>query len=81
LAVDVKSKQILALEAMDESIKECEMLKPLIEKAKIKRALADGAFDSKENFNYLSQMGIESGINVRKKRVKINKREGIKINR
>jgi hypothetical protein len=34
LAVDVKSKQILALEAMDESIKECEMLKPLIEKAK-----------------------------------------------
>jgi hypothetical protein len=26
-------------------------------------------------------MGIESGINVRKKRVKINKREGIKINR
>jgi hypothetical protein len=32
------------------------MLKPLIEKdnkkAKIKRALADGAFDSRENFNY-----------------------------
>jgi len=48
LAVNVKSKQILALEAMDESIK--RMLKPLIKKAnkkaKIKRALADGAFDS-----------------------------------
>jgi len=70
LAVDVKSKQILALEVTDESIKECEMLKPLIEKAnkkaKIKRALADGAFDSRENFNCLSQMGIEPGIKVRK---------------
>jgi len=37
------------------------MLKPLIEKAnkkaKIKKALADGAFNSRENFNYLSQMG------------------------
>ena len=70
LAVDVKSKQILALEVTNESIKEGEMLKPLIEKArekaKIKRALADGAFDSRENFNYLSQIGIEPCIKVRK---------------
>jgi len=56
----------LALEVTNESIKEGEMLKPLIEKAKIKRALADGAFDSRENFNYLSQIGIEPCIKVRK---------------
>lgn len=70
MAIDVKSKQILALEVTNESVNEGKMLEPLIEKAskkaKIERALGDGTFDSRKNFSYLSQKGIEPGIKVRR---------------
>jgi len=70
--VDVNTKEIIALEVTDERIGDGKMLKALIEKAeknigrKIKRVTADGAYDSKENFEYLNNKGIESAIKVRK---------------
>jgi hypothetical protein len=46
------------------------MLKKLIDNAlennDVKRVIADGAYDSKENFTYLFDNGIEAAIKVRK---------------
>jgi len=70
LAVDVKSKQILSMEVTDEKVGDGGMLKPLVKKAQkhgnVKRALADGGYDSKENFNFLAEEGVDSAIKVRK---------------
>ncbi len=35
-------------------------------KAKIEKILADGAYDTRDNFNLLEKKGIESGIKIRK---------------
>jgi len=73
IAVDVKTKKLLALEITDEKTGDGKMLKPLVKKAKknignkkIKRVYGDGAYDSRENFNYLNSEGIEPVIKTRK---------------
>ena len=70
IAVDVKTKKLLALEITDERVSDGKMLKPLIEQVKerggrVDRVYADGGYDSKENFNYLAENGIESVIKIR----------------
>jgi hypothetical protein len=46
------------------------MLKSLVDdtssKADVKKVIADGAYDSKDNFRFLSSNGIEPCIKVRK---------------
>lgn len=73
IVVDAKSKKLLAMEITDERTGDGKMLKPLVEKTeknvgkeKIKRVSADGAYDSKENFDYLDGKGIEPAIKMRK---------------
>ena len=70
LAVDVKSRQILAMEVTKEDVHDSEMLEPLVEKAsslhRVEKVLADGGYDSRENFSYLDKTGIEPVIKVRK---------------
>jgi len=70
LAVDVRSKQILSMKVTDEKVGDGRVLKPLVKKAQkhgeVKRALADGGYDSKENFNFLAEEGIDPAIKVRK---------------
>jgi hypothetical protein len=73
VAVDVNTKRLIALEITDERTGDGKMLKPLIEKAeknvgkgKIKQATADGAYDSKQNFEYLDGKGIEPAVKTRK---------------
>jgi len=70
IAVDVKSGQILAMEVTDERTGDGKMLKPLVEgaseRANIKLALMDSAYDSRENFNFLESKGIELGIRPRR---------------
>ena len=70
---DAKSKKLRAMEITDERTGDGKMLKPLLEnaeknvgKGKIKRVSADGAYDSKENFEYLEGKGIEPAIKTRK---------------
>ncbi|MDI6903497.1 MAG: IS5 family transposase [Methanocellales archaeon] len=72
IAVDVKRRQVLALEVTNEHTGDSKKFKDLVEKAednlgkdKIKRVLADGGYDAKDNFNLLRQKGIESGIKTR----------------
>jgi len=73
VAVDVKTKKLLALEITDERTGDGKMLQPLIKQAKknsngkkIKAAYADGAYDSRNNFNFLDKEGTEPIIKIRK---------------
>ena len=78
VAVDIKTKEILALEVTDEKIHDGKEMKALVERVlernnndndknyKIKTVLADGAYDSNKNFNYLQKKRIGPGIKVRK---------------
>jgi len=70
IAVDVKTKRLLALEVTDERVSDGKMLRLLIEQVKerggrVNRVYGDGGYDSKENFNYLAENGIESVIKIR----------------
>ncbi len=69
VAVDVKTKQILALKVTSEKVGDNRKFKPLVKEAAkrctIRRVLGDGAYDAKANFNFLAQRGIEAAIRVR----------------
>lgn len=66
LAVDVRTKQILAIEVTDDRVFDAEKFEDLVDDARslvnVVKALADGAYDSKENYDYLEAVGIEAGI-------------------
>ena len=53
-----------------ENVVDGSMFKPLLEEAttqtNVKRVLADGAYDSRDNFQFLHDSNIEPGIEVRK---------------
>ena len=74
IAVDIKTKEILALEVTDEKVHDGRKVMPkLIEhilknnnNIKIKSALGDGSYDSNENFKYLQKKRILPAIKVRK---------------
>jgi len=74
IAVDVKTKEVVSVEVTDETISDAKKFKDIIEQAEenigdnnsIKRVLADGAYDTKEDFNLLSEKNLESGIKTRK---------------
>ena len=70
VAVNIKTRQIVAMEVTKENVGDGRMLKPLVEytcsKENVKTVLADGGYDSKRNFSYLDQMNIEPVIKVRK---------------
>ena len=70
IAVDVKTKKLLALEATDERVSDGKMLKPLIEQVKerggrVSRVYRHGGYDSEEDFNYLAENSIKLVIKIR----------------
>ncbi len=72
IAVDVKTKKLLALYVTDERTGDGKMLPSLIEQAQrhttgqVKHVLGDGAYDSKATFNYLDGHDIKAVIKTRK---------------
>jgi hypothetical protein len=70
VAVDIKKKKIVSLDVTSEEVHDGSRLKKLVSNASenndVKRVIADGAYDSKENFRYLFDNGIEAAIKVRK---------------
>lgn len=68
-AVDIKTKQIVSMDVSSEKIHDGKRLKRLVKKAsknmRVKRVLADGAYDSRDNFNFLSNNHIKPVIRVR----------------
>ena len=70
LAVDIKKKKIVSLEVTSEEVHDGSRLRVLVDKAMenndVKRVIADGAYDSNENFRYLYDNDIEAAIKIRK---------------
>jgi IS5 family transposase len=69
VAVDINKKRIVSLEVSSEEVHDGRMLKNLVDNAsennKVKRVLADGMYDSNNNFRYLSNHHIKPGIKTR----------------
>lgn len=72
VAVDTKSKLIVSMKVTKEDVGDGRMLKSLIRgtainvQTNIKRVLADGAYDSRDNFQFLHVNDIDPAIKVRK---------------
>ncbi|CAD7770360.1 Transposase DDE domain protein [Candidatus Methanoperedenaceae archaeon GB50] len=70
IAIDVKTRKLLALKITDERTGDGKMLKPLVKQIKgrggeISRVYGDGGYDSRENFNYLAENNVEPVIKIR----------------
>lgn len=69
-AVDIKTGQVVSMDVSSEKAGDGKRLKRLVKRAqesvRVGRVLADGAYDSKANFNFLAQEGIKPVIRVRK---------------
>jgi len=70
VAVNVKTKKIVSMNVTKEDVHDGKMLKELIcdisKNNNIQKVLADGAYDSKDNFRYLDGLKITPVIKVRK---------------
>jgi len=70
LAVDAKSKQAVSMEVTEETVSDGSQTESLVLEAvaknDVERAYADGAYDSRANFNLLESCGIDPVIKVRK---------------
>src|SRR4051794_28623650 len=77
IGVNVKTKEIIALEITEDKVHDSKMLKKMVNqvldnsdddenKIKIKSVLADGAHDTNKDFQYLEYKRIIPGIKVRK---------------
>lgn len=73
IAVDVDKNELVGVEVTDHRTNDDKMFKKLMKQCKenlpgvkIKKVLADGAYDRKFIFNYLKYHNIESGIKMRK---------------
>src|SRR4051812_37586945 len=87
IVVNIKTKEILALEVTDEKLHDGKVMPRLIEHVlkrndnrdiKIKSALGDGSYDSNENFKYLHTKRIMPGIKVRKNSIILRKNNKIR---
>src|SRR5487761_173176 len=69
VAVDTKSKQIVSMKVTQQDTGDAKMMKRLVEEAsknaRIEKLIGDGGYDSKDNFQTLSDMKIEPVIKVR----------------
>jgi len=69
-AVNIKTKQVVSMDVSSEKVHDGKRLKRLVKRAKenvrVKRVLADGAYDSRTNFNFLDASHIKPVIRVRK---------------
>jgi hypothetical protein len=76
-AVDIKTKQVVSMDVSSEKVGDGKRLKRLVNRAnesvRVKRVLADGAYDSRANFNFLSSKRIKPVIRVRSNSVPKNK--------
>jgi hypothetical protein len=85
LAVNIKTKEILALEVTDEKVYNSKLMKNLVEGVlnnnhdiKIKSFIGDGAYDSNENFKYLKEKRIRPIIKVKKNYIISSKNSNVR---
>jgi len=71
-AIDPKTKQVVSMDVTKEDVHDGTRLKKLVKRASkntgtgIDRVIADGAYDSRDNFRFLSNNNIEPAIKVRR---------------
>lgn len=77
LAVNIATNQIVAMDVSSEKVHDGKRLKRLVNRAKenvgVRRVLADGAYDSRANFNFLAWNHIKPVIRVRSNSVPKNR--------
>lgn len=87
IAINIKTKEILALEVTDEKVHDGKVMPKLIEHIlkrndnndiKINSALGDGSYDSNENFKYLQKKRIRPAIKVRKNSIISSKNNNVR---
>jgi len=85
LAVNIKTKGILALEVTDEKAYDGKVTKQSIEQVlnnnhniKIQSFINDGAYDSNENFKYLKEKRIRPIIKVKKNYIISSKNSNVR---
>lgn len=70
VAVDIRKKKVVSMEVTSEEVHDSKVFKKLVKDASenngVRRVLADGAYDSKENFQFLADRGIDAAIKVKK---------------
>jgi hypothetical protein len=69
IALDVETKQIVAIEVTDERIGDSGIPEPLVEQVQRYcrvKVLRDGTYDSRTNFSYMAKRGIEPAIKGRR---------------
>ncbi len=92
IAVDVKTKEILALEVTDEKVHDgkimCDLMDHILKQnntaaiaVNIKTVLADGAYDSNKNFKYLQKKKIQPAIKVRNNSIITHKNNNVRGDR
>ena len=69
-AVNIKTKQVVSMDVTSEKVHDSKRLKRLVNRAKengvrVKSVLGDGAYDTKDDFKFLSGDGIKPVIRVR----------------
>jgi hypothetical protein len=65
IAVDVNKNKVLSVRVTDERRRDFTQMMQLIDGLKAEAVIADGAYDSREIFNYLSKLDIKPIIKVR----------------
>jgi IS5 family transposase len=75
-AVDTKTGQVVSMDVSSEKVGDGRRLKRLVKRAqgsgvRIRRVLADGAYDSKANFRFLAEQGIKPIIRVARNSVPV----------
>ena len=58
VAVDVESKRLLSLEVTEENISDGEVLRPLLKDVNFEDALADGAYDTNDAFEFMKSNSV-----------------------
>ncbi len=70
IAVDKETKEIVAMKVTKEHVHDGKKLIPLVkqvmQKVKVSKVIADGAYDSRKNFRFLADNNVEPVIKVRK---------------
>jgi len=74
-AVDTKTGQVVSMDVSSEKVGDGRRLKRLVKRAqenvRVRRVLADGAYDSKANFRFLDSQGIKPIIRVARNSVPV----------
>jgi len=66
VAVDVESKILLSIEITEENTSDSEVLHPLLKDVNFEDALADGAYDTNDAFEFMKSKGVDClGIKIR----------------